>query len=299
MNTHARKKEKGKRIKQMRIRAALIVSCFSFFLFPFSFPAAAEEKKPEEKKAIVVPFELLKSRHMAVMVKVNGKGPYKLIFDTGAPTNLINNRLAKDAGVLKKGDKAAMPLFGMGGAKVMDTLEIGDVKMEKVPVMVMDHPTVTAISNALGPIDGIIGFPFFAQYKTTVDYQKKELTFTPNGYVPGDAMQALMDKMMKGAKGKPEPGVAGATGLWGFSVDKADKDEDAGVVVKDVIAGSAAADGGLKAGDRLLTLDGRWTDSVADTFIAASLVKSGSSAVVVVKRDGKELKLTVKPTNGL
>ncbi|MBA4190145.1 MAG: serine protease [Planctomycetaceae bacterium] len=262
-------------------------------------PKTAEEVKKADAKAIVVPFELLKSRHMAVMVKVNGKGPYKLIFDTGAPTNLVNNRLAKDAGVLKKGDKAAMPLFGMGGAKVMDTLEIGDVKMEKVPVMVMDHPTVTAISNALGPIDGIIGFPFFAQYKTSVDYQKKELTFTPNGYVPGDAMQGLMDKMMKGSKGKPEPGVASPAGVWGFSVDKADKDEDAGVVVKDVFAGSAAADAGLKTGDRLLTLDGRWTDSIADTFTAASLVKPGRAAVVVVKRDGKEVKLTVKPANGL
>ncbi len=263
---------------------------------------AAEEKKAEEKKldtkAIVVPFELLKSRHMAVMVKVNGKGPYKLIFDTGAPTNLINNRLAKDAGVLKKSDKGGM-MFGMGGAKIMDTLEIGDVKMEKVPVMVMDHPTVTAISNALGPIDGIVGFPFFAQYKTTVDYQKKELTFTPNGYVPGDAMKALMEKMMAGSKGKPDPGVASPAGVWGFAVDKASDDDDAGVVVKDVIAGSAAADGGLKSGDRLLTLDGRWTDSIADTFVAASMVKPGRAAVVVVKRDGKEVKLTVKPAKGL
>ena len=167
----------------------------------------AEEAKKADDKPITVPFELLKSRHMAVMVKVNGKGPYKLIFDTGAPTNLINNRLAKDAGVVKKDDKGGM-LFGLGGAKTMDTLELGDIKIEKMPVMVMDHPTVTAISNALGPIDGIIGFPFFAKYKTSVDYQKKELIFTPNGYVPGDAMQGLMDKMMKGSKGKPEPNVA-------------------------------------------------------------------------------------------
>jgi len=69
--------------------------------------------------------------------------------------------------------------------------------------------------------------------------------------------------------------------------------------VKEVFAGSAAADAGLKAGDRLLTLDGRWTDSVVDTFTAAGLVKPGRAAVVVVKRDGKEVKLTVKPAAGL
>jgi hypothetical protein len=301
-------KVKGKRQNGSALRAALLASCFTVFIVPFSFSASAEdkpaadktaeEKKKLDEKPVTVPFELLKSRHMAVMVKVNGKGPYKLIFDTGAPTNLVNNRLAKDAGVTKKGDKGGL-MFGMGGAKTMDTLEIGGVKLEKVPVMVMDHPTVTAISNALGPIDGIIGFPFFAQYKTTVDYQKKELTFTPNGYVPGDAMQGLMEKMMGGSKGKPDPKVAAPAAVWGFAVDKADKDEADGVEVKDVFAGSPAADAGLKAGDRLLTLDGRWTDTVADTFTAASLVKPGRAAVVVVKRGGKDVTLTVKPAKGL
>jgi hypothetical protein len=255
--------------------------------------------KAEPGKSVVVPFELLKSRHMAVEVKINGKGPYRLIFDTGAPTNLINNKLAKEAGVVKKGDKGvAMPIFGMGGVKTMDTLEVGPAKLEKVPVAVMDHPTVTAISNALGPIDGIIGFPFFARYKTTVDYQKREITLTPNGYVPGDVMKGMMDKLT-GGRGKPEPRIVAPAAVWGFSVeDKDSKDETPGVTVKEVVAGSAAAAGGLKAGDRLLTMDGRWTDSVGDTFSAASFIKPGRAVVLVVEREGKEFKLTVKPAKG-
>jgi membrane-associated protease RseP (regulator of RpoE activity) len=240
----------------------------------------------------------MKSRHMAIMVKINGKGPYRLIFDTGAPTNLINNKIAKDAGVLKKDDKPAFQLFGMGGAKVIDTLEVGDVKLEKVPVMVMDHPTVIAISKALGPIDGIVGFPFFARYKTVVDYQKKQLTFVPNGFDPPDAVQALMQKMMAGGGKKPDPKVAAPSGVWGIVVEKGD-DETAGVTIKEVMKDSPAAAAGLKAGDRLLTLDGRWTDSVTDTFLAASLVKPGREVAVTVQRDGKELKLNVKPAKGL
>lgn len=257
----------------------------------------AEKKQPE--KAITVPFELLKSRHIAIQVKINGNGPYRLIFDTGAPTNLINTKLAKEAGVMKKDDKGGgFGLFSMVGGKTIDTLEVGDVKLEKVQVMVMDHPTVAAISKALGPIDGLIGFPFFARFKTTIDYQKKEMTFEPNGYVPGDAMQALMDKMMSAQKGKPEPAIIAPAALWGFGIDKDDTDEDPGVVVKDVLDSSPAALGGLKKGDRLLTLDGRWTDTIGDTFTAASLVKPGRAVSVVVKRDGKEVKLTVKPAKG-
>jgi hypothetical protein len=201
---------------------------------------------------------------------------------------------------MKKGDKGpVLPLFGMGGAKTIDTLQIGDVKLGKVPVMVMDHPTVTAISNALGPIEGIVGFPFFARYKTIVDYQKKELILVPNGYVPGDVMQGLLEKMMNPPKGKPEPKILAPAGAWGFTVDKQGDDENAGVTVTSVFPDSPAAAGGLKSGDRLLTLDSRWTDSISDTFAAASAVKPGKSVVLVVMRDGKEVSLTVKPSKGI
>jgi S1-C subfamily serine protease len=86
---------------------------------------------------------------------------------------------------------------------------------------------------------------------------------------------------------------------WGFSATKEEKDEDAGVVVKDVFADSAAAKAGLKAGDRLLTLDGRWTDSVRDLYEAAGYVKAGTAAKVTFLRDGKEKELTIKPGAGL
>lgn len=264
-----------------------------------SAPPEKAPLKPEDKP-VVIPFELLKSRHMAIQVKINDKGPYRLIFDTGAPTNLVNNKVAKAAGLLAKDEKGGLPLFGAApGAKMIKKLEIGDVKLEGMPTMVMDHPTVAAIAEVVGPVEGIIGFPFFARYKMSIDYQKLEMTLTPNGYVPTDAMQGMMDKLMSGSKGqKPEPAILAPAAFWGFEVEAA-KDEDAGVLVNTVFAKSAAANGGLKVGDRLLTLDGRWTDTLSDTFLAASLVKPGKPVTLVVKRDGKELKLTVTPGAGL
>lgn len=270
--------------------------------------AAPPEKDPPTKeplkkddKPIVIPFELLKSRHMALQVKINGKGPYRVIFDTGAPTNLVNNKVAKEAGLVGKEDKGGLAFFGAAPApKTIKKLEIGDLVLEGMPTMVMDHPTVAALAEALGPVEGLIGFPFFARYKMTIDYEKKEITLIPNGYVPGDTIQGLMDKLMNGTRGqKPEPAVVAPAAMWGFTVDKAENDEDAGVKVTAVLSKSAAATGGLKAGDRLLTLDSRWTDSVSDTFIAASAVKPGKAVTLVVKRDGKEVKLTVTPGKGL
>jgi hypothetical protein len=263
--------------------------------------AAPPEKPPlkSDEKPVVVPFELLKSRHIAIQVKINGKGPYRVIFDTGAPTNLINNKVAKEAGVT--GKKEATGFFGASlGAKTIKSFEVGDLVLKDMPTMVMDHPTVAAIASVVGPIEGLIGYPFFARYKMTIDYQKKEMTLVPNGFEPGDTMQAMMDRLMGAAGGKKaEPTVLAPAAVWGFSVDKGEGDEAAGVKVTDVLAKSPAAAGGLKAGDRLLTLDGRWTDSVADTFVAATSAKPGKPVALVVKRGGKEVKLTVTPGKGL
>ncbi|MDY3553715.1 PDZ domain-containing protein [Gemmata sp. JC717] len=259
-----------------------------------------EPLKPDAKP-VVVPFELLKSRHMAIQVKLNDKGPYRLIFDTGAPTNLVNNKIAKEAGILGKGDKGGLPLFGAAPApKAIKKLEIGDLKLEGMTTMVMDHPTVAAIADVVGPVEGIVGFPFFARYKMTIDYEKKEMTLTPNGYSPGDTMAGMMDKLMRVSGGKkPEPAVLAPAAVWGFEVGGETAGDTPGVTVTAVLAKSPAALGGLKKGDRLLTLDGRWTDTVGDTFRAAALIKPGKAVPLVIQRDGKELKLTVTPAKGL
>jgi hypothetical protein len=244
---------------------------------------------------------MLKTGHITVMVKVNGKGPYKLIFDTGAPLTLVNNKVAKEADLLKNG-KPAFALFGAGGEVTIDTLEVGDQKADKVSAMVMDHPTVEAISRAFmkeaGPIDGIVGFPFFARFKMTLDYQAKQLTFLPNGYKPPDIIKAMQAAIMD-LGGPDTVKVLSPAGQWGFLPAKEEKDDDAGVTVKEVFAGGAAAAAGLKAGDRLLTIDGRWTDSIPDLYRAAEHVKPGAAVPVTVQRDGKEMTLKVKPTTGL
>lgn len=260
----------------------------------------ADAAKAAKAEPVVVPFELLDSRHMAVMVKLNGKGPYKLIFDTGAPMNLINNRIAKESGVLDpKNKQGPVGLFGTMGQKKVALLEVGPAKLENATAVVMDHPTVAAISEALGPIDGIVGFPFFARYKATIDYQKREMTLVPNGYVPGDAIEALMGKMMAAQNADKGPKIVGPAALFGFAVDKKSDDTAAGVEVTDVLKDGAAGKAGLKAGDRLLTLDARWTDTVGDTFLAASLVRVGRDVVLVVDRGGKEVRLTVRPVRGV
>jgi hypothetical protein len=251
-------------------------------------------------KAARVPFDLLITKHMVVQVKINGKGPYRVIFDTGAPITLLSTKVAKASGVIdKKGGKPTLALFGPANSVKIKTLEVGSLKAENVATVVMDHPSVELISQILGPVEGIVGFPFFARYKMTIDYQAREMTFVPNGFEPPDVMQKMMQAIMAIGEAPDKPRVLAPAGQWGLTLEKDKGDEAAGVTIKAVLAGSAADRGGLRAGDRLLTLDGRWTDSLADAYRAAGYVPSGAKAKVVIQRDRKEMELTVLPRAGL
>ncbi|HYV38414.1 MAG TPA: PDZ domain-containing protein [Gemmataceae bacterium] len=261
-------------------------------LFLFAGWSLAEDDKPFK-----VPFETLKTQHIVIMVKLNGKGPYRLIFDTGAPTSIINNKIAKDSGVIAKDAKLANGgLLGPVATNAIKTLEVGELKATNISTIVADHPTVTLMDKALGPVEGIIGLSLFGKYKMTIDYQAKEMTFVPSDFTPPDMMKSVMAMLTNPSPAKK---VVAPAGQWGFSVTKDAKDTDAGVSVKEVFAGGAAAAAGLKAGDRLLTLDGRWTDTVADCYQAASAVRPGMTARLVVLREGKEVELTVKVATGL
>jgi hypothetical protein len=251
------------------------------------------------QKPVTVPFELFPTKHIAIKIKVNGKGPYRVIFDTGSPVTLLSNKVADEAKLLGRNRPQAgfFNPFGAGGEAKVKELELGGLKLTTVPVIVMDHPGVKAMSDAFGPVEGIVGFPVFARFKMTLDYKDKTLTFAPSKYQPTDALQGVVASILAPPDGQAKP-VAPA-GQWGLTVRKAAGDDAAGVTIGKVLAGSAAAAAGLKPGDRLLTLDGRWTDSVIDAYLAASYVKAGASVTVTVRRDGKELELTVKPAAGL
>ncbi len=283
----------------MRLLITLSIACFAA-------PAWADELKPaKETKPAAVEFELLATKHMAVQIKINGKGPYRVIFDTGAPITLLNNRIAKEANLtVPKDNKLPVPLwapFGMRGQMVAKTFEVGELKAEDVTVIVMDHPALKAVSQVLGPVDGIVGFPFFARYRMSIDYQAKEMTFVPVNYQPSDIMEDLMTMMLNMQKAVPKKVYSPAT-VWGLVVDKEEGDMEPGVTIKEVRPGGAAAAAGLKPGDRLLILDGTWTDSVADAHRAAAGVQPGQTIKATIKRDTRDDKtqvISITPKAGL
>jgi hypothetical protein len=246
----------------------------------------------------VVPFEMSTTNHMLVQARINGKGPYLLIFDLGAPVTLLSNRVSEATGVVKAGAPRSF-LFGMRGEAEVAKLQVGDLAVAKLPVVVLDHPVLKALEQIAGrQIDGIMGFTFFARYKTTINYMDHRMTFEPVSYKMRDLLKELPERLM-GPKVVRRCVVA-PLGLWGFCLGKPVRGlTSPGVVITRVYANSPAARGGLRRGDVLVALDGRWTTSLADVFQAAASIEPGHDAAVVILRDGKEQTLAIHPMEGV
>ena len=48
------------------------------------------------------PFEMTGTNHFYVEVKLNGEGPFRLIFDLGAPVTLLSNKAARDSKIVRR-----------------------------------------------------------------------------------------------------------------------------------------------------------------------------------------------------
>lgn len=256
--------------------------------------------RSEEAAPVKVPFDTLASRHIVVSARINGKGPYRFIFDTGAPTSLVSQKVAREAGVVDAKSGGLMgAFFGAYGQKKIRSVTVGALTQDNVDVVVMDHPIVVAIAKTLDqPIEGILGMNLFGRYRMTIDYQARTVAFVPGTFVPVDLMQVMMTLLMPSIDEMQRAAVIGPRGLLGVRVTKKAGDEEAGVSIEEVYGGSPAARAGLKTGDRLLALDGRWTEQVSDCFEAARHFRPGGRVSAEIVRDGKKQVVIVETSSG-
>ena len=127
------------------------------------------------KTSTVVPFDLL-NNHIYLDVKLNGKGPYRLLCDTGG-ANIITPELAKELGVTSEG---AFEGRGVGeksediGVTKVEKLEIGDVTIANQVFFVFPLGSFSAVEGV--PQFGLVGYEVFKRFVAKVDYEKGLLT---------------------------------------------------------------------------------------------------------------------------
>lgn len=123
-----------------------------------------------------VPFRLL-NNHIYVQARVNGKGPYTFIVDTGGH-NLLSQKVIREAGLTATG---AVPGSGAGEGTVISgfveakEIAIGPVRMAD-QIAIAQEVYDRSIEGI--PVDGMVGFELIARLVTRIDYGAQTITFT-------------------------------------------------------------------------------------------------------------------------
>ncbi len=121
----------------------------------------------------------LRDGHLFAPVEIAGKH-YTFLVDTGAQSILIDSRVAREAGLTSEGALEASGAQRTGGLGVarLATLGIGNGKLHDLVVTTLDLGRST---EGAFPIDGLLGYPFFAEATVTLDTLKPAMTFGPPG----------------------------------------------------------------------------------------------------------------------
>ena len=145
-----------------------LVIC-SFFLLGIS--QITTPSNPE----IIIPIDM--SSHRPIMdVMINGKGPYKFIFDTGSATNVIDENLNKTFGFKVVGED---PLQTPGSKNRLFSKRVAVPKVNFPGTSISENTEMNVIAlRKMLPVDGIIGGFFFEDYLVTMDYPGSKLILT-------------------------------------------------------------------------------------------------------------------------
>jgi serine protease DegQ len=256
-------------------------------------PAAsrADDTKPAEGPAkFAIPYKLTDTKHVLVRAKINGKGPFNMILDTGAPAVFITKPLAKKVGA-KLDDK---------GWGTFTTFEIeGGLKVNDVKTRVEDLVQIDGM-NSMGlagvELHGVIGYNVLARFRIEYDFTADKLSFERlDGFTPpppekidakgGDDIQSMgpMIKMLAALTGMRPNFAVAPRGFVGIEFD----DAKGGVVVKKVYAGSPAAKAGIQVGDTIEGIKAKTIESGKDLASALAKAGVGTKLTFSVKRGDK------------
>jgi hypothetical protein len=274
---------------------------------------------PQIGQSFRVPYRLTDTNHFLVRARINGKGPFNFLVDSGAPALFISTETAKKVSLKPALDDFWTPV---------DRLDFeGGSRLTGLKARV-DDPFQLVGMNALGlpgaSIDGILGFTILARFRLEIDLTKDRMTWTRLDHDPRDPpvpphkpgekpgapagvqVMSVLGPLAKGfafLMGKqPEEQrqPRGCLGLeWSEHVASGRKQ----VLVQGVLEGLPAARGGMHAGDQIVEINNRTILGLKDARTALSEIHPGDPVPLVVRRgsgnDAHNLKLTVTAGEGL
>ena len=247
---------------------------------------------PQIGQSFQVPYRLTDTNHFLVRVRINGKGPFNFLVDSGPPALFVATETAAKIGL--------KPVKGEFWT-VIDRLDLeGGARLLGIKARVED-PFQLVGMNALGlpgaSIDGILGFTILARFRLEIDPTRDSMTWTwldhapPDPPVPprGDGDRPPTELQFMNALGPLAKGLAFLMGkqpeevrsLRGFlglewAESQAGPASQSTVRITRVVEGSPAAKSGIQAGDRLLRVRGQSVTSLKTARAARRLSRQAT-----------------------
>jgi predicted aspartyl protease len=175
-------------LRKTIINVALAVA--SMLLVLGGFQGGHSQSRAPNAPLAEVPFEFVRNQ-IVVQVKIAGRGPFNMLFDTDTDPSAIDLATARELG-LKLGSKG-YPGTG-GGTEVnlvypvnIPHLEVGSVIAKEIFAAAID---LTKLSAKLGkPIHGVLGYSFLKDRIFQIDYPASTIRFYAESPYPGIQFQ--------------------------------------------------------------------------------------------------------------
>ena len=128
-----------------------------------------------------VPFDLVEN-HVYLSVMLNGKGPYRFIYDTGG-ANIVDPAVAAEIGAVGHGS-----LQGGGVGSTTESISFANVDQLQIGDATIRHQLFGVAPTRMGfgisggqPVDGLIGFEVLSRFISTFDYGKSRIVLQMPG----------------------------------------------------------------------------------------------------------------------
>lgn len=251
-----------------------------------------------------IPYRRTETNHFLVRVRINGKGPFNFLVDSGAPALYIATETARKIGLKVPKDDFWTSI---------DQLDFeGGARLTRLKARIEDPFQLTGM-NALGlpgaSIDGILGFTILARFRLEIDPTKDRMTWTRIDYEPKEpfipkrqpnekppagvqAMNILgpaakLAAMLTGGK-QPEDEVH-PRGFLGLEL----KETAHGVSIARVLEETPAAKANVKEGDLIVRLKGQDVKTSRAVRDAVSALRPGDRVPVLLKRGSESVDLVI------
>jgi hypothetical protein len=170
----------------------------------FAFPAG--------KAFVEVPVEI-HSGHLFVRMRINGKGPFRMLFDTGS-LSVLMPKFAAQLGLKDEGTQDGNP----GGAKIgvvrADKVELGGLTLDRQTFATIDLADLMRRVEGLDDVAGIIGHELFKRFPTRLDFVQARATFYDPATYKHDGAGTAVPITFRGTAPKVAGTVDGIAGAF-------------------------------------------------------------------------------------